>query len=109
MYVLYKIYKYLIRIRCFFSFDVSVTNIDTSAATTSVRVCVGVCVCVCRCDCDCVCVCGGREHVPPAYWVRQLFKQLLTGLTPKGVSVSQCADIIADNADNPGYAFETLA
>lgn len=66
-----------------------------------VRVCVGAIVTVC--------VCGGREHVPPAYWVRQLFKQLLTGLTPKGVSVSQCADIIADNADNPGYAFETLA
>lgn len=49
VYVVYKIYKYLIRIRCFFSFDVSVTNIDTSAATTSVRVCVGVCVCVFVC------------------------------------------------------------
>lgn len=46
MYVVYKIYKYLIRIRCFFSSLRFLLQILTPAASVHVRVCVCVYVCL---------------------------------------------------------------
>lgn len=49
MYVVYKIYKYLIRIRCFFSSFL--LQILTPAACVHVRVCAYMCLCVCEYVC----------------------------------------------------------